>query len=442
MEERRVAEDLLALRVVVVVDAAGRGAEGHGEQVPGSLDGVVHAGSVQGRGQGAGEFQRPGVDERVHLGRCVGERRYAGRHRYRVPGEGAGLVDRAHRREVVHDLGAAAEGRRRHAAAYHLAEGQQVRGPRLGRVGRPAGEAPVAGIAGAEAGEDLIEDQQGAVFAGDPGQPGVEALARGHHAHVGRRGLRDDSGDAVSVLGEGGLDGVEVVVGQHEGFGGGRGGDAGGAGQRERSQARPGGGEQAVKVAVVAAGELDHQVATGVAAGKPDGGHGRLGAGGDHPDPLGCRDALLDDRGEVGLVRGRGAEGQSAVDGGVHRREDLRVGVAQQRRAPGADQVDVLGAVGVGEVRALGGDHEAGRAAHRAEGPDRRVDAARHQAAGTVEEFLIARVGGSHGSYSFSSAGNPALHRPARQPPGAPPRCQTVRWSASWPHAGGCRCCT
>ena len=56
--------------------------------------------------------------------------------------------------------------------------------PKVSRSGSPAavgaaGQAPVAGVAGAEAGEDLVEDQQGAVFAGDPGQGRVEARRRG-----------------------------------------------------------------------------------------------------------------------------------------------------------------------------------------------------------------------------------------------------------------------
>ena len=307
--------------------------------------------------------------------------------------------------------------------------------------GRAAGEAPVAGVAGAEAGEDLVEDQQGAVFAGDPGQAGVEALARGDDAHVGGGRLGDDGGDVGAVLGEGGLDGGEVVVGQHEGLGGGGGGDAGGAGQRQGGQAGAGRGEEPVEVAVVAAGELDDEVPAGEAAGQPDGGHGRLGAGGDHPDALGGGDAFLDDRGEVGLVRGGRAEGQPAVDGGVHGGEDRRVGVSQQRRAPGADQVDVLGAVGVGQVRALGGDHEPRGPADGAEGADRGVDAARHQLAGAVEEFLVARMAGSHGSYSFSSRRGVRCRGQQARPRGAPPRCRTARWSASWPCAAGCRCC-
>ena len=180
------------------------------------------------------------------------------------------------------------------------------------------------------------------MVAGDPGQARVEALAGRDHAHVGRRRLGDDGGDVGPVRGEGGLDGGEVVVGQHQRLGGGGRGDAGGTGQRQGGDAGAGRGEEPVEVAVVAAGKLDDQVAAGEAAGQPDGGHGGFGAGGHHPDAFGGRDAFLDDRGQVGLVRRRGAEGESAVHGGVHGLEDGRVGVAQQRRAPGADQVHVF----------------------------------------------------------------------------------------------------
>ena len=59
-----------------------------------------------------------------------------GRGRDRVARQRAGLVDPADRGEVLHQLGPAAERRRREAAAHHLAEGHQV-GPRR-RRGRTA----------------------------------------------------------------------------------------------------------------------------------------------------------------------------------------------------------------------------------------------------------------------------------------------------------------
>src|SRR5215475_3076751 len=58
------------------------------------------------------------------------------------------------------------------------------------------------------------------------------------------------------------------------------------AGQAERGNPRPGGGQQGVDVPVVAAGELHHQPAAGEATRQPDRGHGGLGAGVDQPHLL------------------------------------------------------------------------------------------------------------------------------------------------------------
>ena len=55
----------------------------------------------------------------------------------------------------------------------------------------------------------------------------------------------------------------------------------------------------------------------------------------------------------------------------AHRLEDRRVGVPEDHRAPAAHEVDVLAAVGVGEPRPATAPHEAGGAAHGAEGAHR-----------------------------------------------------------------------
>ncbi len=287
----------------------------------------------------------------------------AGGHGHRIPGEGAGLVHGAERGQVVHDLGGAAQGGRGHAAADHLAEAPDVRGPALGL----SGQAPAARGGGAEAGEHLVPDQQRAVAAGDLAQERVEALGGLHDAHVAGHGLRDERGDALAVLGEHGLDGGAVVVVHHEGLGGGGLGDARGAGQGGGRHARAGRGQQAVRVAVVAAGELHDQVAAGHAAGQAQGRHGGLGAGGHEAHAL-DRDLGGDQLGQRGLLQRGGAEAEAAVHGGVHGLDDLGVLVAQQHGAPRADQVHVLVALDVGQVRAACAGHEPGRAAHRAEG--------------------------------------------------------------------------
>jgi hypothetical protein len=77
---------------------------------------------------------------------------------------------------VRHDVGPAAEGRRRQPAAHDLAEGEQV--------GRDAVEAVPAGAGDAEAGHHLVEDEQRAV-------PLAEAL---------RPALKPGSGGTTPML--------------------------------------------------------------------------------------------------------------------------------------------------------------------------------------------------------------------------------------------------
>ena len=77
--------------------------------------------------------------------------------------------------------------------------------------------------------------------------------------------------------------------------------------------------------------------------------------------------------GELDLALGRRAEGQSAADGAPHRRDHRGVRVAEDHRPPRADQVDVVAAVGVDQVRARAADHEPRGAADSAERAHRRV---------------------------------------------------------------------
>ena len=142
-------------------------AEEHREHGAGGLHDVRHAGGARAPRTTAARMvcavaSRCGVD----LGRREPERGEAGGGGDRVPGERAGLVDRALGREVGHQVGATAEGRGREAAAHHLAEGHQVGRPALdGAV-----EAPAALRGGAEAGHHLVADEQRAVGAAGLGE--------------------------------------------------------------------------------------------------------------------------------------------------------------------------------------------------------------------------------------------------------------------------------
>ena len=72
-----------------------------------------------------------------------------------IAAERSGLIDRAERGEEVHDVGSSAEGAAGQAAADDLAEG--------GQVGLDAVELLRAAEGEAEAGHDLVEDEERAV---------------------------------------------------------------------------------------------------------------------------------------------------------------------------------------------------------------------------------------------------------------------------------------
>ena len=89
-------------------------------------------------------------------GRSGGECGDACGHGERIAAECSGLVDRAERREVVHDVGSSAEGSAGQAAADDLAQ--------RGQVGRDAVDLLRAAEGDAEAGHDFVEDEQRAVL--------------------------------------------------------------------------------------------------------------------------------------------------------------------------------------------------------------------------------------------------------------------------------------
>ena len=155
---------------------------------------------------------------------------------------------------------------------------------------------------------------------------------------------------------------------------------------------RQGGGagshQQAVAVAVVAAFELDDLVPASGPPGQPDGGHHRLGAGVDHTHHLNARYQLHHELGNFHLPRGGGTEGQSVPDGLLHRLPDHGVVMSQNHGAPGAHIVQIVPAIHVVDMAALGPLDEAGRQSHRAVGPDGGIHAAGQHPAGGGKQLL------------------------------------------------------
>ena len=146
-----------------------------------------------------------------------------------------------------------------------------------------------------------------------------------------------------------------------------------------RGEARAGVGEQAVDVAVVGAGELEDRVAAGRGARQADRAHRRLGARRGHPHHLGAGTrSTTSAASSTSRRRGR-AVARARARPPRDRRDDVRVRVPGDQRAPRADVVDVAVAVDVDQLGALAALDEDRVAADRAHRPHRRVDAARQQ---------------------------------------------------------------
>ena len=227
----------------------------------------------------------------------------SGRGRERVPGQRARLVDVADGSEALHQLGAAAERRRRQAAADDLAEDREVGRDAVALL-RPAAR-------DAEAGDHLVEDEQRPARVAQRPQRLEEAGGRRDDAHVAGDRLDEDRSEPFAVLGDRGRDRVDVVVGEHDRVAGDARRNAGGRRNPERHQARAGAREQRVDMAVIVAGELDQPVAARRGARQAHGAHRRLRSGGDEPHHLDRRHRVHDLGRQVDLALGRRAEGRA-----------------------------------------------------------------------------------------------------------------------------------
>ena len=159
--------------------------------------------------------QRSGGVAEVDVGLLVQEReRGAARgDRERVPAQRARLVDVAGGRDPLQQRRRAAERRGREPAADDLAHHREV-GQHTREFLRAAGR-------DAEAGDDLVEDQQRVVAGAEVAQQLEEARRGRDQAHVGRVGLDQDRRELV--LGEGAPDGLGVVPRHDDRVRGGRG---------------------------------------------------------------------------------------------------------------------------------------------------------------------------------------------------------------------------
>ena len=134
--------------------------------------------------------------------------------------------------------------------------------------------------------------------------------------------------------------------------------------------------QQRIDVAVIAAFELDDLVAAGESARQPEAGHRRFGPAVDHPHFLDRRHPAADQLRHFHFERIGDSEADAARRRGADRVDhDLRR-VPEDRRAPGADVIDVFIAIDVPDPCALRALDEERLAAETAKGAHRRIDAA------------------------------------------------------------------
>ena len=202
----------------------------------------------------------------------------------------------------------------------------------------------------AEAGDDLVEDQQ-AILAGRNVPKGVqERPADGHGPPVAAGRLQDDAAD-VRVGLERALHGVGVVGRQHDGQGGDFRRDSR---RRGAVVGRVGGGDEEVVPAVEVAGELEHLGPAGEDPRQPQGHQRRLGARRREAHRLRRRHEPLDELAPFDLffVAGAGVRGLRHLP--LHRLDHGGMAVAEKQRPVAGPVIDEFLALD-GPLAAAGG---------------------------------------------------------------------------------------
>ena len=226
--------------------------------------------------------------------------RDAGCHGKRVTTQRSGLVNRPEWRQVIHDIGAPAEGSHGQPTADDFSEAGEVRGDLFPLLH--------AALRDAKASHDLIENQYRAVPRRDVAQIAEVAGIRHDKAYVAAVGLDDHAGDLTGIGGEDGVEGSAVVVRNDDRFRGKRRGHPSAVGIAVGQGAGARLDQQRVGVTMVATGKFHDLVAPGETTRETDRRHRRLRATVAHPYFLNGRHEAHDQLRHLNFVRVRGAE--------------------------------------------------------------------------------------------------------------------------------------
>ena len=243
-----------------------------------------------------------------------------------VARQGACLVNRAQRRNAVHNLFFTTKRCQRHPAADDFAHG--------GQIGRDAVHRLRAAQRHAKACHHFVVNQHAAVLRGDLAQRVHKFLARFHQIHVARNRLQNHAGDLLAKLLKTGFQAAYIVIRQHDGVLReiGRHARRAGVGKGEQAAARF--HQQAVRMPVVAALKFHNLVAPRVATSQADGRHRCLRARRHQAQTLHAGHNFGDFFGDDDFrLRGR-AKRQPAQRRLAHRLNHFGVGVSHNRGAP------------------------------------------------------------------------------------------------------------
>ena len=259
----------------------------------------------------------------------------------------------------------------RHAAADDL--------PERGEIRLDAHHLVVTVKSEAEAGDDLIEDQDGAVFAREFAQAKQIFARLLQQAVVGRQRLDDGRGDVLALLFERLLERADVAERNDQRVGGHLRGHAGAVGESLRDDATARLHHQRIHVPVVAAVELEDAAAAVGCARDTHGGGDGFGAADHESHELCVRIGREHALGEFAFAAMRGTESESVGGGALHGFDHAWMRMPEDQRPPGHAEIEIAIAVLVGDVRTRRLLEEHRRAADLAEGANRARNARRDQ---------------------------------------------------------------
>ena len=123
--------------------------------------------------------------------------------------ERTGLIHRAQRRDLLHDVATPAKGAHWHTAPDDLTQAGEIRSDAQEAL-NAAGPEP-------EAGHHLVKDQYRAMASTELAHAFEIPLDRGDAVHVAGHGLGNHAGDLITQFVHGGLECREVIKGQGDG---------------------------------------------------------------------------------------------------------------------------------------------------------------------------------------------------------------------------------